>query len=1275
MDAKILETEVHKPRDAIDFSQDFMYSAMTSAKQSEKILPGTTQPSSAPLTASPGLEVNKATIAAALAGSLPNIVPAMGAHSTEHASGLSMPPNMVDESLSAEIVMDDSLEGNMQDLPYIDNQDAITYMADTVFEDDNDPYASDLNAFNDDDDKEEPAELSLHAQMAEQGREERKARRAEVAMRGILDVDSDSDSSSSEEDCAEDERILEPEFKVFDSEDDELSDDGGGHEAAQNSSQTGQVIGLDSEDGQQDEGSHPVGGEALPHGSIRRQRHPSELLSEGESEDEDEQVSESDSSNDGDDDAPDSHVQQPSNAANFTRAEMMDDDLSMEDFSEVLEAKAPETQPIVPSTDTLVDQSRPTRPKKRKSSDMDGRTIFAPTSKRSRKQAVVNVERGTLYNPTMEGLEAVTEQNQKIHSLFEEDEPAVPEEVQAPPPPPGNPEFSLKTASPPTSTTPLPIPTNGLPLPSLASLTNPRIFIASEADSGVPPRGAIDLAQDSMLAALPSARLSGKLRDQSEFLRCQSTANVLSSQSGGDPKIVMGDASDLDNGDSKEAEFDELKGLRNELQALNGKLRSKKFKITARINLHREIETLKVRIMRAKRGRQLNAQEGEIGIEDEYDTEEEIEAAQETVKTLGRVQPAHERAEERLREESASRPLEKRRMYAEKVADEDLAEAVRDEQEHPTQVGKSSRKRAKTAKEYRLRDAEKQRDREDREFFNEGKPDKAKKNNQENRQKRNQKLFENRLALNFNENDEILAEVLRYIDPTADSINQRLEQGDIPGVAEIKATTKQQQLADLILSIPMDGGEREKRCHKAQLAELNRASKSFGFGRVKEINGKWLMKGMQTSLYHHQLDGADWMTGREIAGKSPLGGILADSMGLGKTVTTLALIIGNPPGAKDIKKKRKATLIVLPASLLSQWEAEIERHVESNAFSKVQIYKKSSNLKLRVIEDCDIVLTTYSEIMSSHNLKMTAADSEVADKIGPEKWREKHSDKMGILHQIEWYRVVLDEAHAIKNWKSSTAQACFSLKGKFRWCLTGTPMMNSLDELYPYFKFFQCGWTKDFKEFKGRFGDPNAADATKRLSVMMRMVMKRRTFGDSMMGRALIYLPKPVSTRKFLKLTREEVVIYRLVEGKFRDKINTHLRTGASGGNYTWILAQLMRARQAASHPFLLESVIKDLFDAGDLVFMKEKLAKLSRSKLPIYDQIKEWVVAPGNKNQALPFGKSNFGYRFDMDVFLNTPAMSKSPHACVVCQDMAKVPQVSNCHHFFCQGTSSQGR
>lgn len=78
--------------------------------------------------------------------------------------------------------------------------------------------------------------------------------------------------------------------------------------------------------------------------------------------------------------------------------------------------------------------------------------------------------------------------------------------------------------------------------------------------------------------------------------------------------------------------------------------------------------------------------------------------------------------------------------------------------------------------------------------------------------------------------------------------------------------------------------------------KLREASKSFGYAKCKAQDGKWLIKGMNSPLYHHQLLGAQWMVQRELSSQSPHGGLLADSMGLGKTVQMLACMVGNPPG-------------------------------------------------------------------------------------------------------------------------------------------------------------------------------------------------------------------------------------------------------------------------------------------------------------------------------------------------------------------------------------------
>ena len=110
--------------------------------------------------------------------------------------------------------------------------------------------------------------------------------------------------------------------------------------------------------------------------------------------------------------------------------------------------------------------------------------------------------------------------------------------------------------------------------------------------------------------------------------------------------------------------------------------------------------------------------------------------------------------------------------------------------------------------------------------------------------------------------------------------------------------------------------------------------------------------------YHHQLLGADWMLSRELGEIGPFGGLLADAMGLGKTLQTLATMVGNPPSKEDIKAKTKATLIVLPASAIRQWQDEIEVHVEPGMFPKIMKYKAKFGLPLAVLQGCDIILTS-----------------------------------------------------------------------------------------------------------------------------------------------------------------------------------------------------------------------------------------------------------------------------------------------------------------------------
>jgi len=108
--------------------------------------------------------------------------------------------------------------------------------------------------------------------------------------------------------------------------------------------------------------------------------------------------------------------------------------------------------------------------------------------------------------------------------------------------------------------------------------------------------------------------------------------------------------------------------------------------------------------------------------------------------------------------------------------------------------------------------------------------------------------------------------------------------------------TKTTQFQLLFANIPEPEDALTRGAVRSDKAKLRDASKSFGYAKCKAKDGKWLIKGMKSTLYHHQLLGAQWMVQRELSSQPPHGGLLADSMGLGKTVQTLACMVANPPG-------------------------------------------------------------------------------------------------------------------------------------------------------------------------------------------------------------------------------------------------------------------------------------------------------------------------------------------------------------------------------------------
>ncbi|XP_033129181.1 DNA repair protein RAD5B isoform X3 [Brassica rapa] len=309
------------------------------------------------------------------------------------------------------------------------------------------------------------------------------------------------------------------------------------------------------------------------------------------------------------------------------------------------------------------------------------------------------------------------------------------------------------------------------------------------------------------------------------------------------------------------------------------------------------------------------------------------------------------------------------------------------------------------------------------------------------------------------------------------------------------------------------------------------------------------------------------------------GGILADAMGLGKTVMTIALILarpgrGNPEIEDDLaadvngdKTKRNeshkaltcvkakgGTLIVCPMALLSQWKDELETHSMPDTVSVLSYYGGDRTQDAKAIASHDVVLTTYGVLTSAY--KQDMANS--------------------IFHRIDWYRIVLDEAHTIKSWKTQAAKATFELSSHCRWCLTGTPLQNKLEDLYSLLCFLHvepwCNWAWWNKLIQKPYenGDPRGL---KLIKAILRPLMLRRTKETRDKEGSLI-LELPPTDVKVIECEQSEGErdFYTALFKRSKVQFDQFVAQGRVLHNYANILELLLRLRQCCNHPFLVMS-------------------------------------------------------------------------------------------------------
>jgi superfamily II DNA or RNA helicase len=326
---------------------------------------------------------------------------------------------------------------------------------------------------------------------------------------------------------------------------------------------------------------------------------------------------------------------------------------------------------------------------------------------------------------------------------------------------------------------------------------------------------------------------------------------------------------------------------------------------------------------------------------------------------------------------------------------------------------------------------------------------------------------------------------------------------------------------------------------KALLHELSAGDKVRALPPPTELHGE---------LRPYQLRGYSWLS---FLTKFGLGACLADDMGLGKSIQTLALFLERKPGQKT------PALLICPTSVIGNWQREAQRFAPS---LRVLVHHGATRTKsdklLAEIQDYDVVIASYALAYRDEKL----------------------------LRPIEWDGLVLDEAQNIKNSEAKQSVAIRSFNAGYKIALTGTPVENHVGDLFSLMQFLNPGHLGGSADFKRRFqqpiqkrGDAVAGTLLKKLTapfLLRRLKTDRAIIAD---------LPEKLEMKVFCKLTKEQARLYDEVVRQQFAQISQQKGMARRGS----ILATLLKLKQVCNHPSQL------LRDGGAVAGRSGKLLRL----------------------------------------------------------------------------------
>lgn len=280
----------------------------------------------------------------------------------------------------------------------------------------------------------------------------------------------------------------------------------------------------------------------------------------------------------------------------------------------------------------------------------------------------------------------------------------------------------------------------------------------------------------------------------------------------------------------------------------------------------------------------------------------------------------------------------------------------------------------------------------------------------------------------------------------------------------------------------------------------------------------------------YQKEGFAWFKTLASCG---FGGILADEMGLGKTLETIAFILSD-------KDRSKPNLVISPSSLIYNWEAEIRKFSPELKTLVVCGSKKERIEAINTSENYNVVITSYPLIRR-----------DIEEYI-----------------KISFISCIIDEAQAIKNPLSQSAYSVKRINAKYHFALTGTPIENSLMELWSIFDFIMPGYLSTYREFSQKYEIPivkeNDLDVSKDLRKHVSPFILRRKKKD-----VIKELPPKIEHKLIVDMTEEQKKIYSSYLAMVKNEIKENINEKGFNKSKIKILAILTRLRQICCHPSL----------------------------------------------------------------------------------------------------------